>query len=106
MTGPRISVALATYNGARFLCSQLDSIAAQTRLPDELVIGDDGSADGTVEIIKEFAAVAPFPIRLTINEKNLGFGDDFLATAGPRFQSNGPHRHLRPVQKTQRFGPR
>ena len=34
----RISVAMCTYNGARFLSEQLDSIAAQTRPPDEFVV--------------------------------------------------------------------
>src|SRR5262249_46844155 len=40
-----ISVAMCTYNGARYLGEQLQSIAAQTRLPDELVVCDDHSED-------------------------------------------------------------
>ena len=43
----RISVAMATYNGERYLPEMLESLAAQTRLPDELVVRDDGSTDGT-----------------------------------------------------------
>src|SRR5580765_2746419 len=39
----KISVAMCTYNGARYLREQLDSIAAQTRHPEELVVCDDGS---------------------------------------------------------------
>ena len=39
--GPRISVALCTFDGARFLQAQLESLAAQTRPPDELVACDD-----------------------------------------------------------------
>ena len=55
-----ISVAMCTFNGARFLRAQLESIARQRRPPDELVICDDGSSDGSVEILREFAAGASF----------------------------------------------
>jgi glycosyltransferase involved in cell wall biosynthesis len=68
---------MCTYNGARFLHEQLESIAAQTRLPDELVVCDDRSADGSVEIIKSFARRAPFAVRLEINEDSLGSTKNF-----------------------------
>lgn len=45
-----VSVALGTRNGARFLGAQLESILEQTRPVDEIVISDDASADGTVEL--------------------------------------------------------
>lgn len=61
---PRVSVALATYNGERFLREQLDSLAEQTLLPAELVVSDDGSTDRTVAIVREFAGRAPFPVKL------------------------------------------
>jgi glycosyltransferase involved in cell wall biosynthesis len=73
----RLSVALCTYNGERFLREQLDSIAAQTRLPDELVVGDDGSTDGTRQLVESFAAAAPFPVRLHVNEANVGSARNF-----------------------------
>ena len=60
----RLSVALCTFNGARYLPQQLESIAAQTRLPDELVVCDDGSTDATRELLTEFAEAAPFPVRV------------------------------------------
>ena len=66
-----LSIALCTYNGTNYLQEQLDSIAAQTRLPDELVICDDRSSDNTVDIIKLFASKVAFPVHLYINEKNL-----------------------------------
>ena len=47
-------VALCTYNGARHLAEQFESILAQNRMPDEIVVSDDGSTDGTVELIREF----------------------------------------------------
>jgi glycosyltransferase involved in cell wall biosynthesis len=73
----RISVALCTYNGERFLPGQLASIAQQTRLPDELVVCDDRSTDRTVALVREFAASAPFPVRIFENEHNLGFAANF-----------------------------
>ncbi len=67
-----ISVAMCTYNGEKYLREQLQSIASQTRLPDELVICDDRSADSTLDIIRNFTDSAPFPVRLHINPVNLG----------------------------------
>ena len=75
------SVALATYNGARFLCEQLESLADQSHLPAELVVGDDGSTDETLEILEEFRKRAPFPVRIHRNETNLGYARNFLTTA-------------------------
>ncbi len=77
-----ISVALCTYNGARFLREQLDSIASQTRLPDELVICDDGSGDGTMDIVRSFASNSPFPVRALANENNLGSTKNFEKAIG------------------------
>lgn len=73
---------MATYNGAKFIREQLDSLAKQTLLPVELVICDDRSTDQTAEVIREFAATAPFPVHLHINEKNLGWRDNFMKAAG------------------------
>lgn len=67
----KISVALCTYNGERYLREQLESIAAQTRLPDEVVVCDDCSSDETTEIVREFVQTAPFSVRLFVNEENL-----------------------------------
>jgi hypothetical protein len=57
--------------------AQLESIAAQTRLPDELVVCDDRSPDETALIVERFAASAPFPVRLHVNERNLGSTKNF-----------------------------
>lgn len=48
-----VGIALCTYNGARHLAEQFASILGQDRLPDEIVISDDGSTDGTVPLIEE-----------------------------------------------------
>lgn len=73
----KISVALGAYNGAKFLPEQLESFLAQTRLPDELVVGDDCSTDETAAIVEKFAETAPFPVRLEINRKNSGSTKNF-----------------------------
>jgi Glycosyl transferase family 2 len=68
----RISVAMCTYNGADFLSAQLESIIAQSRLPDEVVVCDDGSTDETQTLLMQFASQSPVPVSIRVNEKNLG----------------------------------
>jgi len=72
-----ISVALCTYNGAKYLREQLDSIAGQTRLPDELVVCDDRSQDATLEILEEFGKKVSFSVAIYQNETNLGSTKNF-----------------------------
>jgi len=78
----RVSVAMCTYNGSRFLPEQLGSIAAQTRLPDELVVCDDGSSDATPQIIEDFASSVAFPVRFFRNSRNLGSTKNFEQAIG------------------------
>ena len=73
----KISIALCTYNGAKYLEEQLESIALQTRVPDEMIICDDRSKDSTLEILRTFAARASFPVNIFLNEKNLGSTKNF-----------------------------
>src|ERR1019366_4600666 len=80
-TTQRISIAMATYNGATYLLDQLDSLAAQTLMPYELVVTDDGSTDATLEILDEFARRAPFPVHIHRNPERLGYRDNFLKAA-------------------------
>jgi glycosyltransferase involved in cell wall biosynthesis len=77
---PTISVAMCTFNGARFVREQLESIARQTLAPAEVVVSDDGSSDGTVDVLRECAATLPFPLRLEINPSRKGFVENFLDT--------------------------
>lgn len=72
-----ISIAMCTYNGEMHLREQLQSIARQTRLPDELIICDDNSTDMTVPIINAYAASAPFPVKLFKNYTNIGSTKNF-----------------------------
>jgi glycosyltransferase involved in cell wall biosynthesis len=73
----KLSVALCTFNGEKYLLEQLESISAQTRQPDEVVICDDRSSDKTVEIIGSFAEDTAVPVRLEINERTLGSTRNF-----------------------------
>jgi len=77
-----VTVVLCTFNGARYLGAQLDSLARQTRLPDELVVRDDGSTDGTLEIIRGWSSRAPFPVTVVGNAVRLGIPGNFWAVVG------------------------
>lgn len=81
MPAPRISVAMATYNGGRHIADQLRSLAEQSNLPFDLQVGDDGSQDDTLAIVHEFAKTAPFPVVIHENSTKLGYGQNFLETA-------------------------
>lgn len=73
----RISVALCSYHGAKSLPAQLDSLARQERLPDELIVCDDASTDGSARCVEEFARAAPFPVHLHVNAQNVGSTRNF-----------------------------
>lgn len=66
------SVAMCTYNGARFVEEQLRSILDQTIPVGEIVICDDGSTDETIAIIEKVAKETTIPVYIHINERNLG----------------------------------
>ena len=76
-SNPVISVAMTTRSGEAFLAEQLQSLAKQSRLPDELVVCDDDSTDGTVGVIESFARAAPFPVKLFVNKPALGVHQNF-----------------------------
>lgn len=77
MTRERTSVAMATCEGARFVDAQLESIGAQTRPPDELVVCDDASTDDTVARVEAFAARSTIPVRIERNARRLGATANF-----------------------------
>jgi glycosyltransferase involved in cell wall biosynthesis len=81
VTAVSVSIAMATYNGEKFLEPQLASIRAQTRQPMEMVVCDDASADETVGVLEEFATRAPFEVRLVRNEVRLGWAENFMSAA-------------------------
>ncbi len=73
---PLVSVVIGTYNGAHFLKEQLRSVLTQTYTHLEILTIDDGSTDGTVDMLREYAALDP-RIRVVVNERNLGFIRNF-----------------------------
>ncbi len=78
----KISIAICTYNGEKYLREQLESYGAQTRLPDEVVVCDDGSQDATLEIVNAFSRQAAFPVKLYRSESNLGYVRNFEKAIG------------------------
>ena len=74
-----ISVVLCTYNGEKYIREQLESLVRQTRQPDEVLILDDGSADATVSVCREFIDRHGLDgWQVVRNERNIGWADNFL----------------------------
>lgn len=73
----KISVALCTHNGGLYLPEQLRSIAGQSRLPDQLVICDDASSDGSQAMLTRFAENSRFAVDLFFNRERLGSTKNF-----------------------------
>lgn len=71
----KISIALCTYNGAKYLREQLKSLAEQVLKADEVVICDDNSKDNTIQIIDDY--IDKLNIKLTVNKVNLGVTKNF-----------------------------
>lgn len=71
-----ISIAMATYNGEKYLQEQIDSILRQTIQPTEIVICDDCSTDNTWEILQLYAS-KDSRFHIYRNDQNLGFGGNF-----------------------------
>lgn len=70
---PIITTVIPVFNGAEFILRTLQSVAAQTRRPDRLVVLDNCSTDATEQIVRAFAGMKCEFIR---NETNLGlFGN-------------------------------
>lgn len=78
---PLISVALCTFNGARYLRLQLESILAQDYPGLEVVAVDDASTDGTVAILQEYAS-RDHRLQIHCNPSNLGFRRNFERALG------------------------
>ena len=72
----KVAVLMSTYNGEKYLREQIDSILAQKGVDLTLYIRDDGSSDGTIEVIKEYIAKTD-KIKLNIG-KNIGVGNSFM----------------------------
>ena len=71
MSGPAVSVLMTAYNRAQYIGVAIESVLASTFRDFELVVVDDGSIDGTQDIVKGYA-VRDSRIRFHQNETNLG----------------------------------
>ena len=68
-----LSVCIRTHNQKQFIREALDSVLAQhTTFPFEIIVSDDASSDGTVEILQDYQSAYPDKIRLLLNETNVG----------------------------------
>jgi len=78
---PLVAILLCTFNGARFLAEQLDSLEYQTHQNWVAVASDDGSTDSTLDILKQYQAKWPAG-KLSINSgPQKGFCQNFLSLA-------------------------
>lgn len=75
----KISIVVCTYNGMSYLEEQLDSLRLQTRKPDEVLVSDDNSDDGTVEYVKSYINKYNLDNWLIrVNKPNLGWRKNFM----------------------------
>ncbi|RGG43533.1 glycosyltransferase [Butyricimonas paravirosa] len=69
---PLVSVTVITYQQADYIADCINGILMQrTTFPIEIIIGEDGSSDGTTEICKDFAEKNRDKIRLFIRDRSL-----------------------------------
>lgn len=89
-----ISVVMCTCNGkSRHLAEQIESIFAQTLRPMEIVVQDDCSTDGTLELLKAYAKKAPKGMAFHIysNDTRLGINRNFFSAIA---KAGGVHSHM------------
>jgi glycosyltransferase involved in cell wall biosynthesis len=73
-----LDIVLATWQGARFLPTQLASLADQTMPANRLLVSDDGSTDHTVECLNHWAATVAIPVdRLAASTPRVGAAGNF-----------------------------
>lgn len=78
----RMSVVMATFNGADHLRRQLASLEAQTRPPDEVIVVDDASDDGTWDLLVEFGATSRLGVRVHRQPHRVGYVGNFAEALG------------------------
>lgn len=76
-----VSIAMMTYFHENYVADAIESVLAQkTNFSYEIVISDDGSTDGTRDILLEYQSMYPDIIRLNFNEKNIGISANHYKT--------------------------
>jgi len=84
---PLVSVIVASFNYERYIRRTLQSILDQTIANFEIVVVDDGSTDGSLEIVRSFDDAR---IRLFVNERNIGLVPTYNAACGSRAANSSP----------------
>ena len=74
---PLVSIAMATYNGEKYIDEQIDSIIGQTYKNIELIIVDDCSTDGTWKKLQSWQQQYPTVIAIYRNDQNIGLNKNF-----------------------------
>lgn len=74
----KVSVVMCTYNGARYVKEQINSIINQTRRVDEIIISDDNSKDETLDIVKPLVDASGIKYRIITNIPGKGVARNFL----------------------------
>jgi glycosyltransferase involved in cell wall biosynthesis len=74
---PKVSVLVPIYNQAPFIRETIESALSQDYEDIELVLSDDGSTDGTVEILREYEAGDPGRVKVVASEHNTGISGAF-----------------------------
>lgn len=104
---PKLSVLCITYNHRNFIVQAIESVMTQeTNFPFEFIIGDDGSTDGTREIIEEYARKYPKIIRPIYHDQNTGgyqnYADVYNAALGQYIIMNEGDDFFTDKQKLQK----
>ena len=74
-----VAILMSTYNGEKYLCEQIESFFAQSYKDWQLYVRDDGSKDGTIEILNDYEQKNPCKVNIVKDEKgNLGAGKSFM----------------------------
>jgi glycosyltransferase involved in cell wall biosynthesis len=106
-----VSVIATVKNEAQAVHRLLDSLAAQTRPPDEVIIVDGGSTDGTVEVLEKYAAGGALPLKVLVRpETNISQGrnaavaeatSEIIAStdAGVRLSPNWLEKLVEPLEE-------
>lgn len=75
---PKVTVCVVTYNQINFVRQCLESLVTQvTNFEFEIVVADDCSTDGTVEVLQDLRSQYPEKIRLYCHRKNIGANENF-----------------------------
>jgi glycosyltransferase involved in cell wall biosynthesis len=91
MAAPSIDILLGTYNGARHLRAQVDSLLAQEGVSFHILLRDDGSADDTAAIVEEYRRARPDLVARIDGSDNLGLVGNFARLLG---ETSAPYAAL------------